>query len=170
MLLVEGEGFPTTSRNAAVSCTVLNTLIQLVWASHICKTWSNSTQSPAGFQNSAGEAKPSLLPSVSGGGGGGPSLYKLYRFVPPHRVGFLRRFGLKTCIHFNCPFWSEIWSGFCEPRGTPPSRIPRGTPTGNRLNHLCKLRRRVPRNSSLDQCGFPEHWVAFLYRICNTIA
>ena len=27
-------------------------------------------------------------------------LYKLYRYVPPHRVGFLRRFGLKTGIHF----------------------------------------------------------------------
>ena len=27
------------------------------------------------------------------------SLYKLYRFLP-HRVGFLRRFGLKTGIRF----------------------------------------------------------------------
>ena len=26
--------------------------------------------------------------------------YKPYRYVPPHRVGFLRRFGLKTGIHF----------------------------------------------------------------------
>ena len=34
------------------------------------------------------------------GGGGGTPLYKLYRHVPPHRVGFLRRFGLKTGIHF----------------------------------------------------------------------
>ena len=33
-------------------------------------------------------------------GGGGTPLYKLYRYVPPHRVGFLRRFGLKTDIHF----------------------------------------------------------------------
>ena len=32
--------------------------------------------------------------------GGGTPLYKLYRYVPPHRVGFLRRFGLKTGIHF----------------------------------------------------------------------
>ena len=31
---------------------------------------------------------------------GGIPLYKLYRYVPPHRVGFLRRFGLKTGIHF----------------------------------------------------------------------
>ena len=31
--------------------------------------------------------------------GGTPS-YKPYRYVPPHRVGFLRRFGLKTGIHF----------------------------------------------------------------------
>ena len=28
------------------------------------------------------------------------SLYKPYRYVPPHRVGFLHRFGLKTGIHF----------------------------------------------------------------------
>ena len=34
------------------------------------------------------------------GGGGGTSLYKLYRYVPPHRVEVLRRFGLKTSIHF----------------------------------------------------------------------
>ena len=27
-------------------------------------------------------------------------LYKPYRYVQPHRVGFLRRFGLKTGIHF----------------------------------------------------------------------
>ena len=34
------------------------------------------------------------------GGGGGTPLYKPYRYVPPQRVGFLRRFGLKTCIDF----------------------------------------------------------------------
>ena len=27
-------------------------------------------------------------------------LYKLSRYVPPHRIGFLRRFGLKTGILF----------------------------------------------------------------------
>ena len=32
--------------------------------------------------------------------GGGTPLYQLYRYVPPHRVGFLRRFGLKMSIHF----------------------------------------------------------------------
>ena len=31
---------------------------------------------------------------------GNSPLYKLYRYVPPHPVGFLRRFGLKTGIHF----------------------------------------------------------------------
>ena len=31
---------------------------------------------------------------------GGTPLYKLYRYMPPHRVGFLRRLGLKTGIHF----------------------------------------------------------------------
>ena len=34
-------------------------------------------------------------------GGGGTPLYKLYRHVPPHWVRFLRRFGLKTGIHFT---------------------------------------------------------------------
>ena len=43
--------------------------------------------------------KPLSFTVVPGGGGGTP-LYKLYRYVPPHRVGFLRRFGLKTGIHF----------------------------------------------------------------------
>ena len=33
-------------------------------------------------------------------GGGGSPLHKLYRYVPPHRVGFLCRLGLKTVIHF----------------------------------------------------------------------
>ena len=35
------------------------------------------------------------------GGGGGTPLYRLYRYVLPLRVGFLRHFGLKTCIHFS---------------------------------------------------------------------
>ena len=33
-------------------------------------------------------------------GGEGTLLYKPYRYVTPHRVWFLRRFGLKTSIHF----------------------------------------------------------------------
>ena len=40
------------------------------------------------------------LGEASPGGGGGIPLHKLYRYVPPHRVGFLRRFGLKTGKHF----------------------------------------------------------------------
>ena len=35
------------------------------------------------------------------GGGGGAPLYKLFMYVPPHRVGFLRRFGQKTGIWFS---------------------------------------------------------------------
>ena len=35
-----------------------------------------------------------------GGGEGGTPLYRLYRYVPPYRVGFLRGFGLKMSIHF----------------------------------------------------------------------
>ena len=31
---------------------------------------------------------------------GGTPLYKRYGYVPPHWVGFLRRFGLKTGVHF----------------------------------------------------------------------
>ena len=34
-------------------------------------------------------------------GGGGTPLYKLYRYVPPQRVWFLSRFGLKTGIDFE---------------------------------------------------------------------
>ena len=37
---------------------------------------------------------------VSPSGGAGAPLYKLSRYVPPHQVGFLRRFGLKMGIHF----------------------------------------------------------------------
>ena len=33
-------------------------------------------------------------------GRGGASLYKPYRYVPPHRAAFLPRFGVKTGIHF----------------------------------------------------------------------
>ena len=33
-------------------------------------------------------------------GGGGTPLYKPYRYVPRHRVGFFPFFGLKTGIHF----------------------------------------------------------------------
>ena len=42
-------------------------------------------------------------------GGGGTPLYKLYRYVPPHRVGFIRRFGLKTGIHFAHLVWNRVW-------------------------------------------------------------
>ena len=42
-------------------------------------------------------------------GGGGTPLYKLYRYVPPHRVGVLRRFGLKTGIHFAHFGRNRLW-------------------------------------------------------------
>ena len=38
------------------------------------------------------------LDYAGGGGGGDTPLYKPYRYVPPHRVGVLRHFGLKTGI------------------------------------------------------------------------
>ena len=34
------------------------------------------------------------------GGGGGEGLYKLYRYLPPQRVWFLSRFGLKKGMYF----------------------------------------------------------------------
>ena len=34
-------------------------------------------------------------------GGGGTPLYKVYRYVPPQRVWFLSRFGLKYGIDFD---------------------------------------------------------------------
>ena len=39
-----------------------------------------------------------MLKTLKTGGGRGTPLYKPYRYVPLHRVGFLRRFGLKTGI------------------------------------------------------------------------
>ena len=36
-----------------------------------------------------------------GGGKGGTSLYKPFRYVPPQRVRFLRRFGLESGIVFR---------------------------------------------------------------------
>ena len=38
--------------------------------------------------------------SIGGGGGVDTPLYKPHRYVPPHPVGFLGLFGLKTGIHF----------------------------------------------------------------------
>ena len=35
-----------------------------------------------------------------GGGGGSTPLYMPYRYVPPQRAWFLRRFGLKTGVNF----------------------------------------------------------------------
>ena len=40
------------------------------------------------------------MPIYTGGPGGGTPLYRLYRYVLSHPVGLLRRFGLKTVIHF----------------------------------------------------------------------
>ena len=47
---------------------------------------------------------------------GGIPLYKLYKYVPPHRVGFL-----KTGAE-NYVFWSEIGSGFGEAGGHTPAK------------------------------------------------
>ena len=40
-------------------------------------------------------------PEGGGGRGARTPLYKLYRYVLPHRVWFLRRFGLKTGKNFG---------------------------------------------------------------------
>ena len=42
-----------------------------------------------------------------GPGGGGTSVYKVYRYVPPQSVWFLSRFGLKTGIDFE-PFGLKL--------------------------------------------------------------
>ena len=41
-----------------------------------------------------------LADAELGGGGGTTPLYKPYRYVPPQKVSFLRRFGLKTGVDF----------------------------------------------------------------------
>ena len=45
---------------------------------------------------------------------GATPLYKKYRYMQPHWVGFLRLFGLETGIrsYTLCPFWSGISFGF----------------------------------------------------------
>ena len=42
-------------------------------------------------------------------GGEGTPLYKLYRYVPPQRVWFLGRFGLKTGIEFDHHGLFRVW-------------------------------------------------------------
>ena len=44
-----------------------------------------------------------------GGGGGGDSLSKPYRYVLPQMVGFLRRFALKTGIDFTHFGLGSVW-------------------------------------------------------------
>ena len=39
-------------------------------------------------------------------------LYNPYRYVPPHRIGVLRHFGLKRVFYKPCPFWFRIGYGF----------------------------------------------------------
>ena len=53
--------------------------------------------------------KGSLRCSRPGGGEGGTPLYKLYRYVPTHRAGFLPRFGLKTGIQFAHFGLESVW-------------------------------------------------------------
>ena len=55
---------------------------------------------------------------------GGIPLYKLYKYVPPHRVGFL-----KTGAE-NYVFWSEIGSGFGEASGHTPAKNSQEYPPG----------------------------------------
>ena len=42
-------------------------------------------------------------------GTGGYSLIKLYRYVLPHWVGFLHRFGLKTVYTLPILVWNRVW-------------------------------------------------------------
>ena len=58
------------------------------------------------FQSTTGPLTEGGLPVIGHGisvrclNPGGTPFYKSYRYVPPKRVGFLRRFGLKTGIDF----------------------------------------------------------------------
>ena len=53
------------------------------------------------FLIGASEYKSTGMVIFRPGGGGGTPLYKVYRYVPPQRVCFLSRFGLKTGIDFD---------------------------------------------------------------------
>ena len=46
-----------------------------------------------------------------GGGGGRTPLYKPNWYLPPHQVGFLRRFGLETVTVYTLPIllWNRVW-------------------------------------------------------------
>ena len=52
----------------------------------------------------------------------------------------------------NYIFWSEEGSGFGEPRGTPPPRIPRGTP----LRIIALLQIICPRHCATMTANFVE--------------
>ena len=57
-----------------------------------------SSQYKTGRPRSKLQSSGSKMP---GGEGGGTPLYKVYWYVPPQRVWFLSRFGLKTGIDFD---------------------------------------------------------------------
>ena len=63
------------------------------------------------FQEKDGKGKSPLFVSRGGGGGGevGVLPYISHIDVPPHRVWFLRRFGLNTDIHFIHLVWNRVW-------------------------------------------------------------
>ena len=56
-----------------------------------------------------------LLSNPGGGGGAGTPLYRPYRYVPPHRVGFLRRFFFRwvlqrtTRLNVQTVELSSVW-------------------------------------------------------------
>ena len=49
----------------------------------------------------------------------------------------LKRSRLKTVLE-NDVIWSEIGSGFGEPGGSPPPRIPRSTPRGLKRQQIAR--------------------------------
>ena len=70
---------------------------------------------------------------------GGYSLYKVYRYVPPQRVWFLSRFGLKTGIdfeHFGLKLCMVIGGTFTETyfSSQQPGRV-----TGERETEIDKI-------------------------------
>ena len=61
------------------------------------------------FQEKDGKGKTPLFVGWGGGGWGGLLPYISHIDVPPHRVWFLRRFGLNTDIHFAHLVWNRVW-------------------------------------------------------------
>ena len=74
--------------------------------------------------------------------GGAPPLYQVYRYVPPQRVWFLSRFGLKTSIdfeHFGLKLGMVIGGTFTKAYKTYSTLQQPGRVTGQREREIDKI-------------------------------